>query len=86
MYGKKRFQSVDELCLELFLKKYKPRNNSLVDKVKKLGPATLLPCSRVFLKKLKRLSYIARLWRNCLNANPQNQDALPWLENERWSL
>ena len=25
MYGNKRFQSVDELHLELFLKKYKPK-------------------------------------------------------------
>ena len=76
MYGKKRFQSVNELCLELFLTKYNPNNDSLVDKVRKLDSATLPPCSRVLLKKLKRSSYIARLWGNCLNANPRDQDVL----------
>ena len=70
----KRFQSVEELRLELFLKKHKPNNHSLVDNVRKLDSATLPPCSRVLLKKLKRSSYIARLWRNCLNTNPLNQD------------
>ena len=72
MYGKKRFQSVDELHLELFLKKHKPNNDSLVDNARKLDSATLPPCSRVLLKKLKRSSYIARIWRNCLNTNPQD--------------
>ena len=73
---KKEIQFADELRLELFLKKYKPNNDSLVDKVRKLDSATLPPCSRVLLKKLKRSSYIARLWRNCLNTNPQDQDIL----------
>ena len=76
MYGKKRFQSVDALRLELFLKNYKPNNDSLVDKVRKLDSAFLPPCSRVLLKKLKRSSYIARVQRNCLNANPEDQDVL----------
>ena len=75
-YGKKRFQSVDELRLGLFLKKHKPNNDSLVDKVRKLDSATLPLCSRVLLKKLKRSSYIARPWGNCLNDNPRDQDVL----------
>ena len=61
MYEKKRFQFVYESRLELFLKKYKPNNYSLVDKMRKLDSATLLSCSRMLLKNLKRSSYIARL-------------------------
>ena len=76
MYSKKRFQSVDKLCQELFLKKYKQNNDSLVGKIRKLDSATLPPCSRVLLKKLKRLNYIARIWRSCFNATPQDQDVL----------
>ena len=76
MYGQKRFRSIDDLRLELFLKKYKPNNDSLGDNVRKLDAASLPPCSRVLLKKLKRSSYIARLWRNCFNADPQDQDVL----------
>ena len=78
MHGKKRFQSVDELRLELFLTKlkYKPNNDSLVDKVRKLDSVTLPICSRVVFKKLKRSNYIARLWGNCLNANPRDQNVL----------
>ena len=76
MYGEKRFQSVIELRLELCLKKHKPNNDSLVDKVRKLDSATLLSFSRVLLKKLKRSSYIERLWENFLNGNPRDQDVL----------
>ena len=61
MYGKKSFQSVHELRLELFLKKHKPNNDSLVDKLRKLDSATLPSFSRVLLKKLKRSSCIASL-------------------------
>ena len=73
---KKKFQSINELHLELFLKKYKPNNDSLVEKVRKVDSAILPPCSRGLLKKLKRSSYIIGLWRNCLNTNPQEQDVL----------
>ena len=76
MYEKKRFQPVGELLLELFLKKYNPNNDSLVDKVWKLDSPTLAPCLRVLMKKLKRSSYITRLWRNFLNASAQDQDVL----------
>ena len=76
MYGKKGFQSVDELHIELFLKKYKPNNDSLVSNVRKLDSATLPQYSRRLLKKLERSNYFARLWRYCLNADPQDQDVL----------
>ena len=46
--------------------------------MRKLDSATFPPCSRVLLKKFKRSSYIARLWRNCLNTDPQDQDVLPF--------
>lgn len=46
-------------------------------KVRKLDSDTLPPCSWVLLKKMRSSSYIARLWRNFLKANPQDQDVLP---------
>ena len=73
---KNRLRSVDKLRLELFLTDCKSSNGSSVNKVKKLDFATLPTSSRVLLKKLKRSSCIARLRRNCLNANPQAQDVL----------
>ena len=76
MYGKKWFQSIYELRPELFLKKCKPNNGSLLEKERKLDSTTLPPRLRVLLKKLKRSSYIARLWKNCSNVNPQDQDPL----------
>ena len=72
MYGKKRFRSVDELHQKLFLMKYKRKNDSLVNKVRKLNSVTLPPSSRVILKS----EYIAGLWKNCLNVNPQSQYVL----------
>lgn len=44
MYSKKRFRSVDELHLELFLKKYKPNNDSLFWQ---MNSVTLPPSSKV---------------------------------------
>ena len=83
MYEKKRFQFVDELRLELFLKKCKPNNYSLVDKMRKLDSALLLSCARMHLKNLKRSSYIARLEKlfKC-----QSKSFVLWLDDERWPL
>ena len=41
-----------------------------------LDSATFPTCSRKLLKNVKRSSYIARLWRNYLNATPKDQDVL----------
>ena len=86
MYEKKRFQFVDELRLELFLKKYKTNNYYLVDKMRKLDSALLLSCSRMLLKNLKRSSYIARLEKlfKCQSKRPRC--FVLWLDNERWPL
>lgn len=72
---KKRFHSVIELHLELFLKKYKkPNYDSLVSKLRKLDSVTLPSRSGRLLKKLERSSYFARFWSYCLNDDPQDQD------------
>ena len=86
MYEKKRFQFVDELRLELFLKKYKTTNYYLVDKMRKLDSALLLSCSRMLLKNLKRSSYIARLEKlfKCQSKRPRC--FVLWLDDERWPL
>ena len=86
MYEKKRFQVVDELRLELFLKKYKTNNYYLVDKMRKLDSALLLSCSRMLLKNLKRSSYIARLEKlfKCQSKRPRC--FVLWLDDERWPL
>ena len=86
MYEKKRFQFVDELRLELFLKKYKTNNYYLVDKMRKLDSALLLSCSRMLLKNLKRSSYIARLEKlfKCQSKRPRC--FVLWLDDERWPL
>ena len=65
-------QSINGLCNYSWQSKDKLKNY-LVDKVRKLDFVILPWCFRVLLKKMKRLSYIARLWRNCLSVNPQDQ-------------
>ena len=35
IYGKKKFTSVDEVRLDLFLKKYQPKNDAIFDSMRK---------------------------------------------------
>ena len=51
IYGRKRIASVDEGRLELFLKKYKPKESKLISSMKKFDGSQLLPCSRVLKEK-----------------------------------
>ena len=47
IYGRKRLASVDEVRLELFLKKYKPKESKLISNMKKFDESQLPPCSCV---------------------------------------
>ena len=58
IYGRKRSASVDKVHLELFLKKYKPKESMLISNTKNFDESQLPPCSRVLKEKIKRTKYI----------------------------
>ena len=80
IYGKKKFTSVDEVRLDLFLKKYQPKHDALFDSMRKTDTAFLPPRKKVLIQNIKRSIYVARLWRNCFLPNPPDQDveSLGW--------
>ena len=82
IYGKKKFSSVDEVRLDLFLKKYQPKHDALLDSMRKTDTVFLPTRKKVLIQKIKRSIYVARLWRNCFLPNPQDQD----VESFGWKL
>ena len=67
LYGKKTCDSID-VRLQMFLEKYKQfskkgRENEAILKIKKLDGSSWPPCSRVFVEKIKRITFVARRWR-----------------------
>jgi hypothetical protein len=83
MYGKKKLSSVDEIRLELFLQKYKPKGkDEALACVKKFDGSSLPPCSRVLYEKIRRTKYIAELWLS--STSPAPPDQLP--EEMGWQV
>ena len=61
LYGKPKFNSVNEVRLELFLKKYRPKKKEevVISCVKKMEGSFLLPCASVLKQKTNRTNHIA---------------------------
>ena len=67
LYGKKKFDSIDDVRLQMFLEKYKQfcrksSKNEIILRMKELDGSTWLPYSRV--QKIKRTMFVARPWRS----------------------
>jgi len=78
MYSKKKISSVDEVRLQIFLDKYKPKKGEQrFSCVNKFDGSALPPCSRVLLQKIKRTHLVARRW---LSSTQCNQSALSPLD------
>ena len=60
LYGKAKFNSVNEVRLELFLEKYQPKKKEVVIScVKKMEGSFLPPCASVLKQKTNRTNHIA---------------------------
>ena len=80
MYGKKKFDHVDDVRYQIFLDKYKPLKN--LSNVKKLDGSMMPPCFKVLVKKMKRTRLIAR--RLSYSPRPHMCNYSP--PEERWNL
>ena len=76
MYGKKQLDLANGLCLEIFLKNYKPKTRgAVISCVKKIESTTLSlpPCSCVIKEKIRRTKCNCGIWNNATEQNnPQN--------------
>ena len=67
MYGHKTISSVNNVRLQTFLQKYKPKKESQkITCVKKMDGSSMAPCFRVLSKKILHASLIARRWRSSI--------------------
>ena len=69
IYGRKKTNSVNQACLEIFVTKYKPKKGyaSLSQiQAKKLDSSIMPPCSKVLHQKIKRCIYVTNIWTNSL--------------------
>ena len=82
MYTKKKIKKINEVRTDLFLQKYKHKDEEKISCAKKLDGSTLPPCSRVLYKKCKRTWYVARLWMSSTSAIPDARKP----EDYGWTL
>ena len=66
--GKKKCDSIDDVRLQMFLKKYKQfskkgSENETIFKINKLDGSSWPPCSRVFIQKIERTMIFVKRWR-----------------------
>ena len=62
MYGKKNLEKIDDVRIEIFMEKCKPKTDG--DKIsctKKLDASMMLPCERVLLNKIRRTKFVAKI-------------------------
>jgi len=79
MYGQKKATDVNEVRLEIFLKKY---SSKAISTIKKLDGNMLPPCSRSLLQKIKRTQLIAKRWLAATDATPTDESP----ESSGWVL
>ena len=82
IYGRKRLASIDEVRLELFLKKYKPKKSKLISNMKMFDGSRLSPCSSVLKEKIKRTKYIIGVWLSSVFLSPPDPPPL----NYEWII
>ena len=75
MYGRKRLASANEVRLELFLKKYKPKKSKLISNIKKFDGSQLPPGSHMLKENIKRTKYTTGVWLSSVFLSPP--DRLP---------
>ena len=82
LYGQKKATSVNDARFDIFMSKYKSKNANQLNFQKKLDTTHLPPCEKVLLQKIKRVNYIAQIWKNVEKINTVQADA----EHHGWKL
>ena len=63
MYGKTKLNKINDVRVQEFLGKYRPKNdNERLSCVKKLDGTMLPPCQKVLAQKLRRVEMISKRW------------------------
>ena len=67
LYEKKKYDSIDDVRLQMFLQKYKQfskkaTKNEKILKIRKLDGSSWPPCSKVLVQKTKRTMFVVRRW------------------------
>ena len=91
LYGKPKFNSVNEVRLELFLKKYRPKKKEevVISCVKKMEGSFLPPCASVLKQKTNRTNHIAGKLLSSWTSHPPISNPLNcgWeLSNGHWKV
>ena len=84
MYGRKKFTSIDEARLDIFLKKYKPNKNDNVLKgnIRKIDGGCWPPYFWALQEKILQTTLVGDICHNAFNSN-----TIPFLpENFGWNL
>ena len=61
MYGKKKSTTVNDARLDMFLNKYKPKEDQIVNAAKTLHGISMPLCFSVLQEKIKRSDYISKV-------------------------
>ena len=88
---KKRLKKIDDVRTEIFMEKYKP-NIRWTQKIvcqKKPDASMMLPCEHIFLNKIRRTKFVAKIWMPLIEALSPNNSPLTsgWqLVNKNYQL
>ena len=90
LYGRQKMKDVNAARLDIFLKKFKPKDTEYpLSKIKTADSVSLPPCTKVLLEKVKRSNYVCSVWESAKNANPpsHNPENCGWkLEEDRYTI
>ena len=71
LYGRQKMKDVNAARLDIFLKKFKPKDTEYpLSKIKTADSVSLPPCAKVLLEKVKRSNYVCSVWKSATNADP----------------
>ena len=91
LYGKPKFNCVDEVRLELFLKKYQPekKEEELINCAKKMDGSFVPPCTSVLQQNTNRTNHITGKLLLSRTSHPAISNPLNcgWeLSNKQWEI
>ena len=83
MYGRPKIKEVNTGRYTLFEHNYAPKTgNEPLDKIKGINPSNIPPCQKVLYEKIRRVNFIASIWKNAARKEPCRLDPL----NNGWYL
>ena len=62
MHGKKKSTTVNNTRLDMFLNKYKTKEDQRINSAETLDRSSMPPCFSVLQEKIKRSAYISKVW------------------------